>query len=144
MSDQQRQALAARFERHADEEGKILNEYRAFAEQLGDSSAGNLIMHILTEEELHHLLLRTLAEWMRQPPREREDALPPNADRAQLLRLTQTLQKHEMETIESCRGVRSQLAGRDAELLGTLLDAVVMDSEKHHRLLVGIEKLLAG
>lgn len=141
-SDRQRESLAAKFERHADEEGKILDEYRALAETLGNSSAGNLVSHILTEEELHHLLLRTLAQWMRERPAEPERAVPPNANRAELLRLTRTLQKHELDTIHACRGAQSQLSGQDVELIGTLLDAMVLDSEKHHRLLGAVEKLL--
>jgi hypothetical protein len=141
-SDRQRESLAAKFERHADEEGKILTEYRALAEKLGNSSAGNLVSHILTEEELHHLLLRTLAQWMRERPTEQERAVPPDANRAELLRLTQTLQKHELDTIHTCREVQSQLSGQDVELLGTLLDAMALDSEKHHCLLGAVEKLL--
>ena len=141
-SDSQRESLATKFERHADEEGKILAEYRVLSEKLGNSSAGNLVSHILTEEELHHLLLRTLAQWMRERPTEQERAVPPDANRAELLRLTQKLQKHEIETIDTCRAVKSELFGETAELLGTLLEAMVLDSEKHHRLLGAVEKLL--
>jgi hypothetical protein len=141
-SDSQRESLAAKFERHADEEGKILAEYRVLSEKLGNSSAGNLVSHILTEEELHHLLLRTLAAWMRERPTAQERAVPRDADRAELLRLTQLLQKHERETIDACRGVQTELSGDDAELLATLMDAMALDSEKHHRLLGAVEKLL--
>jgi hypothetical protein len=141
-SDKERESLAATFERHADEEGKILTEYRALSEKLGDSSAGNLVSHILTEEELHHLLLRTLAKWMRERPTEQERAIPRSANRAELLRLTQMLQKHELETIEACRGMKSALPGESAELLGALLDAMMLDSDKHHRLLDAVAKLL--
>jgi len=137
-----RESLATQFERHADEEGKILTEYRVLSEKLGNSSAGNLVSHILTEEELHHLLLRTLAQWMREPQPEQARAVPPDANRAELLRLTRILQKHEIETIDHCRVVKSQLSGETAELLGTLLEAMVLDSEKHHRLLGAVETLL--
>lgn len=141
-SHTEREALAAKFERHADEEGKILAEYRVLSEKLGNSSAGNLVTHILTEEELHHLLLRTLATWMRERPTERERAVPEDADRAELLRLTHLLQRHERETVEACRGAQAQLSGEDAGLCGALMDAMVLDSEKHHRLLDAVEALL--
>ena len=141
-SDTERESLATKFDRHADEEGKILTEYRALSEKLGNSSAGNLVSHILTEEELHHLLLRTLAQWMREQPTEQERAIPPDANRAELLRLTQTLQKHELDTIDACRGAQLQLSGENAELFGTLLEAMVLDSEKHHQLLGAVEQLL--
>lgn len=140
--DIDQESLAAQFERHADEEGRILTEYRALSERLGNSSAGNLVSHILTEEELHHLLLRTLAKWMRDTSTERERAVPPDADRAELLRLTRLLRAHEIETIEACRATKSRLSGDRAELLETLLDAMVLDSEKHHRLLGAVEQLL--
>jgi hypothetical protein len=135
-------SLAAQFERHANEEDRILTEYRVLSEKLGDSSAGNLVSHILTEEELHHLLLRTLARWMRETQTEQARAVPQDADRAELLRLTRKLQKHEIDTIDHCRVVKSQLSGESAELLGTLLEAMVLDSEKHHRLLGAVETLL--
>lgn len=141
-SDSERESLAAQFERHAQEESKILAEYRVLSEQLGNSSAGNLVSHILTEEELHHLLLHTLAQWMRERLTAHDRAIPAGADRAALLRLTQLLQKHELETIDACRGARSQLSGDHAEILGTLLDAMVLDSQKHHLLLGAVGKLL--
>jgi hypothetical protein len=141
-SDSERKTLAAKFERHADEEGQILAEYRTLAEKLGNSSAGNLVSHILTEEELHHLLLRTMATWMRERPWELERAVPPDADRSRLLHLTQLLQKHERETIDACRATHAQLSGERAELFKALLEAMVLDSEKHHRLLGAVERLL--
>ena len=143
MSDQtDRISLAAQFERHADEEGRILTEYRVLSENLGNSSAGNLVSHILTEEELHHLLLRTLARWMREPQTEQVRGVPQETDRTELLRLTRKLQKHEIETIDHCRAVKSELSGDTAELLGTLLEAMVLDSKKHHLLLGAVDKLL--
>jgi hypothetical protein len=141
-SHNQQEYLAAKFERHADEESKILDEYRAFSEKLGNSSVGNLVSHILTEEELHHLLLRTLAKWLRERPSEQDRAVPPHADRAELLRLTQTLQQHERDTIDACRSLKSKVTGQRAELIRTLLDAMVLDSEKHRQLLAVVEKML--
>ncbi len=140
-TDKERQSLAAKFERHADEEGKLLGEYRVLAEKLGNNTLGNLVSHILTDEELHHLLLRTMSKWLREPA-ERGVALPATAERAQLLRLTQTLQRHEEETIDACSNLQTQLQGQNEELIGTLLDAMIMDSEKHRRLLVAVEKML--
>jgi hypothetical protein len=140
-SNQQRELLAAKLERHADEEEKILGEYRVLSEKLGDGDLGNLVSHILTEEELHHLLLRTMSKWLRKPTGQ-GGALPPTGNRTELLRLTQTLQRHEEETIEACSRLQTQLAGHSEELLLTLLDAMVLDSEKHRRLLVVVENML--
>jgi hypothetical protein len=52
------------------------------------------------------------------------------------------LQEHEKQTVEACRDLNSRLSGADAELIETLLDALALDSEKHHRLLSAVEKLI--
>jgi hypothetical protein len=143
-TENEREALAAKFEHHADEEGKILAQYRMLAEQLGDSSAGTLVSHILTEEEMHHLLLRTMAKWLREPAASPAGAVPASADRAELLRVTRMLRQHERETIDACRRLKSQLSAGSAGLLGPLLEAMMLDSEKHHRLLEAAEELLEG
>ena len=139
-SNKDLESLAATFERHAEEEGKILAEYRTLAEKLGDSDAGFLVDQILTEEEMHHLLLRTMAKWLRERPANEKRTVPAQANRAELLRLTQTLRQHEQETVTASRSLKAGLSPSD--LLGTLLEAMALDSEKHHRLLLAVEELL--
>lgn len=139
-----RKSLAATFERHAGEEGKILAQYRLLSEQLGDSPSGFLVNHILTEEEMHHLLLTTVASWLRQHASGDEPAVPAGADTAALLKLTRALREHETETIYACRALKTQLPAQERDLIGTLLDVVSLDSEKHQRLLAAIEHLLAA
>lgn len=139
-TDTKLESLAATFERHADEEGKILAEYRRLAEKLGDSDAGFLVDQILTEEEMHHLLLRTMAKWLRERSLKPRGTIPMQANRAELLRLTQTLRRHEQETIDASDSLKAALSEND--LLSTLLEAMVLDSEKHHRLLLAVEEML--
>ncbi len=139
----ERESLAAKFDYHVDEEGKILSRYRVLAEQLGDNALGNLVSHILTEEELHHLLLKTMGTWLREPAGQGR-ALPPASSRDELLRLTRSLQQHEQETIDACSALQSRLDELGEDLLVTLLDAMILDSEKHRRLLVAVENLLKG
>ncbi len=141
-SDNELESLAAAFERHAEEEGGILAEYRALAEKLGDSDAGFLVDRILTEEEMHHLLLRTMAKWLRERPSRPKGPIPADASRADLLRLTEMLRLHEQDTINACRSLRAGLAEGGDDLLGTLCDAMVLDSEKHYRLLLAVEQML--
>jgi hypothetical protein len=140
----ERESLAATFDRHAAEEGKILAQYRVLSEQLGDSPAGFLVSHILTEEEMHHLLLSTVAIWLRAHPFGNEPALPEGVNPAGLLELSRTLRQHESETIEACRKLRAQLSPEDEGLMGTLLDVVMLDSEKHHRLLLAVDKVITA
>jgi len=140
--DTERESLAATLERHAEEEGKVLAEYRTLAQQLGDSAAGFIIEHILTEEEMHHLLLRTMAKWLREGAGQPPQAIPADANTAEITRVTRELRKHEQETITACRSLKTRLSGTEAGLLRCLVDAMVLDSEKHHRLLAAAEKLL--
>jgi hypothetical protein len=141
-SHNERESLAAKFEHHADDEGKILAEYRTLSEKLGNSAVGMLVNHILTDEEIHHLLLITMAKWLRESPTAHAHAIPPSANRSELLRLTQKLQQHEQETIAACRNLQPRLPKEDGDLLASLLDTIVSDSEKHHRLLGAVEKML--
>ena len=137
-----RETLAATFDRHAEEEGKILTEYRTLAEGLGDSPARFLIKLILTEEELHHELLRATAKWLREHSGAEGRPVPPGGDTEELLRLTEQLQRHEKETIEACDGLRSSLLGTGGELLSSVLYVMALDSEKHHRLLATVRRMI--
>jgi len=87
---------------------------------------------------MHHFLLRTLAGWLRDP-----DDAPANpiSDHDELLAHTRDLKRHEQETIEACHELKARMTGRDAEVLGGLLDAIALDSEKHQRLLAVVETL---
>jgi hypothetical protein len=144
QNSERRESLAATFERHATEEGKILAQYGALAETLGDSPARFLIKLILTEEELHHELLRATAKWLREHSAEAESPVPPGGGADELLRRTEQLQRHETDTIEACRRLRADLSGTGGELLASVLDVMAMDSEKHHRLLTTVRKMIKG
>jgi hypothetical protein len=53
-SDTERESLAAKFEHHADEEGKILAEYRVLSEKLGDSDLGRTAGTLVAEGAQRH------------------------------------------------------------------------------------------
>ncbi len=141
-SNKERESLAANFDRHAEEEGKVLGEYRALSEKLEDGPIGFLIDLILTEEEQHHFLLSTMTKWLREPPSAGKSVGLQGINREELLKHTEKLRRHEQETINTYRNLKSQLSGEDRELLDTLLDGMVLDSEKHHRLLLAVEKMI--
>ncbi len=137
-----RESLAGAFERHAEEEAKILAQYRTLADKLGQSPAKFLINLILTEEELHHELLRATGKWLRENTVAEGSPMRPGGSADELVRRTEELQHHEKDTIEACRSLRSDLSGTGGELLGSVLDVMAMDSEKHHRLLTTVLKLI--
>jgi rubrerythrin len=144
-TDSGREAVAATFDRHADEEMEILKRYCAFAEQVEDGPIAFVIERILTEENTHHFLLRTLARWLREPLAGVEERAGPQGKlRNVLLQHTRILQEHELETIDACRSLRSQLAGEEDDLLRTLLDAMALDSAKHQLLLSAVEKMMGA
>lgn len=137
-----REALAAELERHVKEEGEILDKYRAFSDKLPEGPLGVLVNHIVTEEEMHHFLLRTLSDWLSSPPTAGESLAALGIDREEMLRHTRALQEHEKKTIVECRVLKGRLVGEEREIFETLLDAIALDSEKHQRILGTVEKLL--
>jgi hypothetical protein len=126
-----------------EEEGRILAQYRALAENLGDSPPRFLLKLILSEEELHHELLRATARWLREHSAPEGNSSPLGGNPGELPRHTELLQGHETETIEACRRLRADLSGTGGELLASVLDVMVMDSEKHHRLLTTVRRMIS-
>ncbi|MEE9568566.1 MAG: hypothetical protein V3W37_04200 [Candidatus Binatia bacterium] len=141
-SNNEREILAVKFDRHVEEESNVLGEYRALSEKLGDGPIGFLIDLILTEEEQHHFLLSTMTKWLRESPAEEKSVGLQGVNREELLQHTEKLRKHEQESIDAYRNLKSQLSGEDRELLDSLLDGLILDSEKHDRLLLAIEKMI--
>ena len=88
--------------------------------------------------------MRATAKWLREASAVEGRTMPPSGGEDELLRRTEQLQKHEKETIDACRSLRSELSGTGGELIASVLDVMAMDSEKHHRLLVTVEKMLKG
>jgi len=139
----EREIFAASLDRHVAAEGEILNEYRDLAEKVGDGPVEMLIDLILTEEEQHHFLLRTMAERIREPFKKRDrEEVSSVVDRQELLRQTQRLREHETQTMDVCRNLKSQLPLEDADLFDALLDMMILDSEKHWKLLLAVEKMI--
>jgi len=135
-SSEEREALAAEFDRHVAAEEQILEAYHRLSDQLPEGPLGLVVNHIATDEEMHHFLLGTLADWMRRPEKFQVPlADDSGCDLATLLRLSADLRKHEQQTIESCEALKARIHGREAEVFAGLLDAISLDSQKHHRLL---------
>ncbi len=143
-SADQREVLAQQFDRHVEEEGEILQGYRALSDKLTEGPLSVLINQIATEEEMHHFLLRTMAEWLRSPPAPIKSLTEHGLDPESLLNQTRALQEHEKQTIDECRELKPRLVGEDREILETLLDVIALDSEKHHRILATLAKMIGG
>jgi hypothetical protein len=138
--DKQREVCAARLDQHVEEENGIMEEYRSLAGPIENGPVRFLIDFILHDEERHHGLLRMMAKYLRIKNRHKND-LPWVIDRLELVRHMRKLQEHERETIAACRDLKGQLPSDESEFFGALLDAVMLDSEKHERLLLAVERL---
>lgn len=121
-------------------EGKILDEYRTLAGKIEDGPVSFLIDLILTEEEQHHFLLRTMAKRIRDPFKKGERKELKWVDRDALLEHTRRLQEHDQETIHACQNLKSQAPLEEEGLFNALLDAMILDSKKHERLLLAVEQ----
>lgn len=143
MDQREREGFAESLERHAETEGGILEEYRALSEKIADGPVAMLVDLILTEEEQHHFLLRSMAKRLREPLRPRAgEELSWVVDRVDVARHAEKLRRHERETIEACRQLKTGLPAEDAEFFDALLDAIILDSEKHDRLLSAVERMI--
>lgn len=143
-SKNQRAAIADEFERHIRDEDAILKEYHVLVDQLPDGPLCILINHITTEEEMHHFLLSTLAEWLRSVPDEKLDSPDLGVDRAAIVERARILQQHEQTTIDACTALKSDLKGDQGEIFDALLDVLILDSQKHHRLLLALESVASA
>jgi hypothetical protein len=142
--ESQRLALADEFERHIEVEDAILKEYHVLADQLPDGPLSVLINHITTEEEMHHFLLSTLAEWLRSEPETDQGSLLEGIDRTAISDRARMLQEHEQATIDACSELKEQVQDEPEELLGALLDVLILDSQKHHRLLAALDRIASS
>jgi len=138
----EREALAAQIEGHIEQEEEILHAYHALSDKLPDGLLGVLVNHIVTEEEMHHFLLQGLVEWLRDPAA--SEASREAGELADLLAQTQKLREHELESIDSFSVLAKRFESAGAETLAPLLEAIVLDSRKHHTLLGLIEKTISG
>jgi hypothetical protein len=139
-SDKQRELCAACLDQHVEAESGIMEEYRALAGPIESGPIRFLIDYILHDEERHHGLLRMMAKHVRIKNRRRQE-LSWVVDRDELIRHMQKLQEHERETITACRDLKSRLPSDENEFFGALLDALILDSEKHERLLLAVERI---
>jgi rubrerythrin len=140
----ERESLADEIERHIRVEDAILQDYHALSDKLPDGPLAVLINQVTTEEEMHHFLLATLAGWLRSAPDEGPSTGSLGADRGVIIERARLLQQHEQETIRACEGLKSKLKGEQGDLYEALLDVLILDSQKHHRLLQALEKVASG
>jgi hypothetical protein len=143
-SHSQREALAGEIDRHIGAEEAILEEYHVLGDQLPEGPLSILVNQITTEEEMHHFLLSTLAEWLRAEPDSGSERLFEGADRRAIADRARLLQQHEQATIDACSELKEKLTNEPEELIEALLDVLILDSRKHHRLLAALDRIASS
>lgn len=139
-SDKRRELCAACLDQHVEAETGIMEEYRSLAGPIESGPVRFLIDFILHDEERHHGLLRMMAKYLRIKSR-RKSALPWPIDPQEFQRQMRQLQGHERETIAACLDLKARIPADESEFFSALLDALILDSEKHERLLLAVERL---
>jgi hypothetical protein len=142
MDYKHRERFAAGLERHVADEEEILKKYQHLGGLLKTGPAGLLVRAIFLDEEHHHSVLSELAKGLRALPE--PTPLIQEGARAELLTMVEELIQHEEANIENCRALKDQLKEPENELFAAVLEALICDSEKHKRLLLALDELLAG
>ncbi len=142
----ERELFAAGLEGLLRKENKIVEEYRGLAELIEDIPAGLLLDWVITEGVAHHTLLCTIISFLKQIPGKKTgngaDSVGIVRDNA--LRWIGRLRLKEQAVTADCRSLKRQACWEEGDLIDALLDALAMDSKKHQRFLLMVEKTVKG
>lgn len=138
----ERELLVVGLERLLHSESKIVQDYRALAEMLDGIPAGLLLDWVVIEEEAHHTLLINILHSLKQTKQTERGS---GADDIEMERETmlcwiERLKMKEQKVVTVCRALKSQASWETGDVVAAFLDALIMDSEKHQRFLVTVEK----
>lgn len=136
-------ALVELLSRHGSDEGRILAEYERLAATTTDSAARYLIDLILADERRHHQTLVEIATSMAWDDiRSVETPVPTlgwHLDEA-LRVATRKLRDYEERDRKELKDLRRQLRPfEETTLWGLLVDLMILDTEKHARILRFLE-----
>ena len=142
----ERKLFAAGLEGLLRKENKIVEEYRALAELIEDIPASLLLDWVIIEGVAHHTLLCTIISSLKQISSKQKgnggDSLRVEGDYA--LRWIERLRLKEQAVTADCRSLKRQACWEEGDLIDALLDALAMDSKKHQRFLLMMEKMVKG
>lgn len=138
----ERGLLVVELEKLLHSESKLVQDYRALAEMLDGIPAGLLLDWVVIEEEAHHTLLINILHSLKQTKQTERGS---GADDIEMERETMIcwidrLKMKEQKVVTVCRALKSQAGWETGDVVDAFLDALIMDSEKHQRFLVTIEK----
>lgn len=136
--------LVAGLEKLLRKESKIVEEYRALAEMLESIPVSLLLDWVVIEEEAHHTILSNIIHSLKHTVRKgsETDADGLETERETMLCWVKRLRMKEQTVVADCRSLKSQACWENGNVGDAFLDALVMDSEKHQRFLLAVEKAI--
>ena len=138
----ERELLVVGLKNLLQKESKIGEGYRALAEMLESTPVSLLLDWVVIEEETHHTILSNIIHSLKQTVQKRSETGPDDleTERETMLCWVKRLRLKEQTVVAVCRSLKSQAWWENGGVVDAFLDALVMDSEKHHRFLLAVEK----
>ena len=138
----ERELLVVGLERLLRKESKIGEEYRALAEMLESVPVSLLLNWVVIEEEAHHTILSNIIHSLKQTVQKGSETGPDGLEmeRETMLCWVKRLTMKEKVVVADCRSLKSQASWENRGVIDAFLDALIMDSEKHQRFLLAVEK----
>lgn len=138
--------IAVLLARHAMDEEHVLDSYRWLLEQPLSPAVRYLVRLIVEDEERHHRLLQEMARSVAWGPVSdlRSDTIPaltPPADADQLTDLTDSYLSVERNDLAELKHIAREFRSlADSSPLRLLVDLMMLDTEKHIRILQFIKR----
>jgi len=141
---QERKLLVVGLEGLLRKQNKIVDGYRALSEMLENIPVSLLLDWVVIEEEAHRTLLINIIHSLKQTAQKGSGDCTNGVEmeRDTMLCWVEKLKMKEHAVVADCRSLKSQAWWENGDLLDALLDALAMDSEKHQRFLLAVEKTI--
>lgn len=140
----ERELFIRSLERHLERENRILGQYRGLSEIVEDSPAALLVDWVMAEGNAHQNILRALLNDLKQARQQQKRGNGSDGSGVgdRILFWTEKLQRYEERFAADCLYLKSQACWEGGELLDAVLDAMIMDSKKHQRLLLAVKEMV--
>ncbi|MBI1997842.1 MAG: hypothetical protein HYS66_15405, partial [Deltaproteobacteria bacterium] len=103
-----------------------------------------LLDWVVIEEEAHHTILSNIIHSLKQTVQKGSEtgADGVETERETMLCWVKRLTMKEQTVVADCRSLKSQARWENGGVVDAFLDALIMDSEKHQRFLLAVEKAI--
>ena len=122
-------------------QSEIVDAYRALSEMLENIPVSLLLDWVVIEEEAHRTLLINIIHSLKQTAQESVNGADGvEMERDTMLCWIKKLRMKEQTVVAVCRSLKAQACWENGGIVDAFLDALVMDSEKHQKFLLAVEK----